>query len=180
MPLVTCSDCRNDVSDRAFTCPHCGRPLRPNNFCGYEYRSETTLFGWPLIHIATGMDPLTGRKRVARGIIAVGDVAVGGLAVGGLAIGGIALGGCALGVVALGGAALAVLLAVGGAAVGGIALGGLAIGGVAVGGGAFGYYALGGGAFGVYSLGGNAHDPEAIEFFRDWLGPWVDSLWQRG
>jgi serine/threonine protein kinase len=28
---------------------------------GYEYRSKTTLFGLPLVHIATGFDPRTGR-----------------------------------------------------------------------------------------------------------------------
>ncbi len=27
MPLKTCPDCSNEVSDRAETCPHCGYPL---------------------------------------------------------------------------------------------------------------------------------------------------------
>ncbi len=26
MPLITCPDCRQDVSDAAPACPHCGRP----------------------------------------------------------------------------------------------------------------------------------------------------------
>ena len=32
---------------------------------GYEYRSPRQIFGWPLVHIAKGIDPKTGRKRVA-------------------------------------------------------------------------------------------------------------------
>ena len=39
----------------------------------YEYRTKTTLFGWPLIHVATTLHPSTGRKRTAKGIIAVGS-----------------------------------------------------------------------------------------------------------
>jgi serine/threonine protein kinase len=148
-------------------------PAGMKRFLGYEYRSQRKLWGLPLLHIATGIDPLTGRMRVAKGIIALGNVAVGGLALGGLAIGGIALGGCALGFLALGGAALGVLLAVGGVAVGGIALGGLAIGGVALGGGAVGYYAFGDGAWGAHPFGGNVQDPQAREFLRRWLGEWV-------
>lgn len=27
MPLITCPDCGNEVSDRAPTCPHCGGPI---------------------------------------------------------------------------------------------------------------------------------------------------------
>ena len=38
----------------------------------YEYRSKTTLFGWPLLHVAIGVNPATGRKRSAKGIIALG------------------------------------------------------------------------------------------------------------
>src|SRR5262249_20814132 len=52
---------------------------------GFEYRSKRTLWGWPLVHLAWGIDPQTGRKRVARGIIAIGDLAIGGFALGGVA-----------------------------------------------------------------------------------------------
>lgn len=171
MTLISCPECGQSISDEAYSCPHCGKPMRrpPTAVVGYgyEYKSETTLFGWPLIHVAGGIDPETGRKRVACGIIAVGDIAVGGVAVGGLAFGGFAVGGVALGAVTLGGCSLGLLLAIGGAAV---SLG------VAVGGAAFGYYALGGGAFGPHGLGGNARDPDAIEFFAEWLGDWVRQL----
>jgi hypothetical protein len=172
MTLVPCPECAQQISDEAYSCPHCGKPLRKQvqYGYGYEYRSKETLFGWPLVHVATGIDPETGRKRIARGIIAVGDVAIGGVAVGGCALGGVAVGGCALGLVTLGGLSVALLLALGGAAIST---------GVAIGGGAIGYYAFGGGAIGPHALGGNWQDPEAVEFFSDWLGDWVRPLGQR-
>jgi hypothetical protein len=179
MALVNCIECGGRVSDQALACPHCGKPLRANPLYGREYRSEASLFGLPLLHIATGIDATTGRKRVAKGIIAIGDVAVGVLAVGGGAFGGIAVGGCALGLLSLGGVSLGLLLAIGGCAIGGIALGGLAVGGVALGGMAIGHYAMGGGAWGPHTLSSYGQDPEALDFFRDWLGPWVDT-WGRG
>jgi hypothetical protein len=133
---------------------------------GYEYRSKTTVFGWPLVHIATGMDPMTGKKRIAKGIIAMGDVAIGVVACGGCAFGGFALGGLAIGVFSIAGMAIGLLAAFGGGAIGGIAVGGGAFGVIAVGGGAVGYYATGGGAYGIHPLGGNVQDPVAKEFFE--------------
>jgi hypothetical protein len=76
---------------------------------GYEYRSEHELFGLPLIHITRGRDPYTGRRRVSKGIIAIGEVAVGLIAVGGVALGGIAIGGLGIGLLAIGGLALGVM-----------------------------------------------------------------------
>jgi hypothetical protein len=135
---------------------------------GFEYRSKTMLFGLPLLHIATGTDPVTGRRRVAKGIIAMGDIARGVLAFGGMSMGIVAFGGCAIGVVSIGG------LAMGVASLGGLALsllfayGGFAVAPIAVGGFAFGYYATGGAAFGVHAHGGNVRDPMARDFFRNW------------
>jgi zinc-ribbon domain len=172
MALTRCPECDQEISDQALMCPHCGLSMRAKTLYGYEYRSRATLWGLPLVHVATGVDSLTGRRRVARGIIAIGERAVGVLAIGGGAIGAIAIGGGAIGIIALGGAAIGGLLALGGAAIGAVALGGAAIGAVAVGGGAFGYYAFGGGAGGVHPLGGNIQDPEAAAFFRQWLGSW--------
>jgi hypothetical protein len=159
MALTSCPECEGDVSDQALACPHCGYPIRGGY--GYEYRSERELFGLPLVHIVSGhgIDPATGRIRVAKGIIAVGPVAVGGLALGGAAFGVVSLGGMALGLLALGGVGIGVLLA----------MGGLAVGFVAVGGAAIGYYALGGGVVGVHTLGGNAQDPNMLEYFRRWF-----------
>jgi hypothetical protein len=160
MAMIQCPECDREISERAMMCPHCGYPVR--EAFGYEYRSEREFLGLPLVHIVSGrgVDPATGGIRVAKGIIAVGPIAVGVLALGGLSFGVLSFGGLAVGLIALGGGAVGALLA----------LGGMAIGLVAIGGGAIGYYALGGGVLGVHALGGNAQDPNAIEFFRRWLG----------
>ncbi len=157
MPLLKCPDCNNDISGKAVICPHCGAAGR-GFFWAFEYRSKKMLFGLPLVHIVWGpaFNPITGKMRIAKGIIAIGGIAVGVLAMGGLAFGVIALGGAAVGLAALGGAALGIILAIGGFAVGFVALGGAAIG----------YYAVGGGAWGIHTLSGNAGDTRVLEFFR--------------
>lgn len=157
MTLIKCPECKNDISDNAVICPHCGNA--GNRFLfGYEYRSEKMLFGLPLVHIVLGpaFNPATGKIRVAKGIIAVGGIAFGFLAMGGMAFGAISLGGVAVGLAALGGCALGV----------GLALGGLAIGFIAMGGMAIGYYAIGGVAWGIHALGGNVRDRQLLDFFK--------------
>ena len=169
MSLIECPECNNEISDKALMCPKCGLPMA-GGWCGYEYRSEASLFGLPLVHIATGINLSTGRPRIAKGIIAIGNIAVGGLALGGLSFGVVSFGGLALGLIALGGAAVGLLLA----------LGGLAVGLIAIGGGAIGYYALGGGAWGAHPLGGNIQDPQAVEFFKHYLGSWIEQFQRAG
>ena len=123
---------------------------------GYEYKSETTIAGWPLLHICAGIDPLTMRPGVARGIIAIGDMAVGVLAIGGFACGLITIGGMSLGM----------LLAIGGAAVGlGFSIGGFAVGSIAIGGVAVGF---------AYALGGVAVGPGVVERlpYAGWSARW--------
>lgn len=139
---------------------------------GSEYRSRAALFGIPLLHVAFGIDPRTGKKRIARGIVAFGDVAIGAFACGGFAMGGVALGGVAIGLVSLAGMALGLALAIGGMAFGGLAFGGLAVGGVAIGGGAIGWYAAGGGGVGMHGLFGDHQDPAAVAFFESWVDQW--------
>lgn len=149
-------------------------PANLRNAFGHEYKSKTTIFGLPLVHIATGIDPATGKKRVAKGIIAIGDVAVGVIAIGGVAMGGFATGGLSFGVLSLGGLSLGIVVAIGGCAVGGVlAFGGLAIGSVALGGLAIGYYAFGGGAFGMHTMSGAGIDPEAERLFMPWAMRWT-------
>jgi len=128
---------------------------------GYEYKSSTTIGGWPLVHVCSGIDPVTMRPRVARGVVAIGNLAVGGLAIGGLACG----------LFTIGGASLGLLMAVGGAALGlGVSLGGFAVGFVAIGGAAVGFiYAIGGGAFGPAVIDGMRCDEAARDFARRWL-----------
>lgn len=63
----------------------------------YEYRSRLKIGALPLVHIVRGVDPSTGTRPPAIGVIAVGQVAIGVIAVGQLAVGGIAVGQAALG-----------------------------------------------------------------------------------
>jgi len=115
---------------------------------GYEYKSKRTLFGWPLLHVADGIDPATGEVRRARGIVAIGGTATGvfafggrayGLvAFGGIAVGGLAVGGISAGLVSIGGLTLALLLALGGLAIAPVAIGGIGVGFLVVAGKAFG------------------------------------------
>jgi hypothetical protein len=128
----------------------------------YEYTSSLTIGGLPLLHVCAGIDPITMRPRIARGVIAIGNIAVGVLAIGGLACG----------VVTLGGASIGLLLAVGGAALGlGVSVGGLAIGSIAIGGFAAGFlYAIGGVAVGPAVIDARTCDRAVIEFARRWFG----------
>lgn len=129
---------------------------------GYEYRSAAQIASWPVVHICSGIDPVTQRPRVAKGVIAIGNIAVGA----------VALGGVACGLVAFGGVSVGLLLALGGAALGtGVSIGGLAVGAVSFGGAAVGYvYAFGGGAVAPAVIDGRRCDPAAWEFIRQWLG----------
>ena len=143
---------------------------------GREYRSTTTLFGLPLVHVATGIDPTTGGLRIAKGIIAVGHVAVGMIAVGGVAVGGVTLGGVSLGILSLGGLSVGALLAIGGCALGGgLSFGGLAVSTIAVGGMAVGYYAIGGGTAGVHTLSPAHVDPEVEKLLTPWAMDWAQA-----
>ena len=138
----------------------------------YEYRSKATLFGWPLLHVATGVDPATGRKRHAKGIIAVGcqprgviafgDCAVGVIACGIFGYGLISISVVAVGLIAWGSVAAGVL----------VAMGGLAVAPIAIGGAAFGWYANGAIVWGKHTLGPQVSDPLATQFFS----PYVSNL----
>ena len=86
----------------------CRTCIQQRAVMGFEYRSRLAVGGWPLIHVCMGVDPITMRPRVVRGLLfALGGAAVGlGLSIGGFAIGSVAIGGAAVGIVhAMGGAA---------------------------------------------------------------------------
>jgi hypothetical protein len=94
------------------------------NTSPFEFKSQASLFGLPLIHVNTG-----GRysNRTAKGFIAVGDIAMGVISIGGVSFGLVALGGIGIGIIGIGGIGIGVLAA------GGVAVGIQAFGGVAVG-----------------------------------------------
>ncbi len=182
----------NDAS----RCPECGRPLVEvlvrktaafNTVRAVRIRSEVTVFGLPLYHVAFGPRLEHGERfGLARGVVALGDVAVGGVAIGGSAFGVIALGGAAFGLASIGGMSVGLLGALGGCAIGGVAVGGGAVGVCASGGGAAGIVAQGGGAYGIYARGPGAsgthviapnrgiNDPAAVEMFKS-LAPIMGS-----
>ena len=107
----------------------------------YEYKSKTTIFGIPLVHIHLGH----GFYK-ARGIIAVGTIAKGILSAGVVSMGILSLGAISFGLLSVGAFALGLLLAVGAISIGTVAIGGLALGILAIGGCALGVYSIGGAA----------------------------------
>lgn len=78
-------------------------------FSGFEYRSKEEINGWPLIHINIGANPETGRTRVAKGVVAIGNTAYGVVSIGGAAFGVVTLGGFGLGIVSLAGFAAGII-----------------------------------------------------------------------
>jgi hypothetical protein len=77
--MKPCRECGHEVSEQAFTCPNCGAPQPAGekwDGWGFEYKSEATLFGWPLLHIS--FKYRANRRPVpARGIIAIGQFGLG-------------------------------------------------------------------------------------------------------
>jgi hypothetical protein len=133
MTTLPCRDCSVPVSLDAVTCPHCGAPRparREWTGEGYEWKSATTIAGWPLVHVAFGIDR-EGKVRIARGIVAIGQRAIGGLAIGILALGVVSCGVVCAGVTSFGVVAGALVLACGVNAVAPIAFGVVAAGVVA-------------------------------------------------
>jgi hypothetical protein len=77
--MKICRDCNHTVSEQAFSCPGCGAPYPARekwDGWGFEYRTETQLFGLPLVHISFKYRP--NRVPVpARGIFAIGQFGIG-------------------------------------------------------------------------------------------------------
>lgn len=106
----------------------------------YEYKSKTKIGKLPLVHVNVGRG-----KRVAKGVIAIGNISVGVISLGVISCGIISFGVLALGLLCIAVASLGLI------SIGAIAFGGLAIGGIAIG-----YLATGGVAVGIYAVGGVA------------------------
>ena len=104
----------------------------------YEYKSEKTFMGLPLVHINFGLKPVR-----AKGVIAIGNAAQGIIAIG--IVG--------LGVITLAPVGVGLLLALGAIVVGGMALGSLAVGVIAGGAVSVGVFTMGAVAIGQFSFG---------------------------
>lgn len=104
----------------------------------YEYKSEKTFMGLPLVHVNLGLKPVR-----AKGVIAIGNAAQGIIAIG--IVG--------LGVITLAPIGVGLLLAIGALVVGGMALGSLAVGLIAGGAISVGVFTMGAVAVGQFSFG---------------------------
>ena len=61
--------------------------LYPTGVYFAEFKSHSTFLGLPLVHYTRGICPETGKRIVAKGVIAIGRLATGILAVGQLGLG---------------------------------------------------------------------------------------------
>ena len=104
----------------------------------YEYKSQKSWRGLPLVHVHIGIRPVR-----AKGVIAIGNIAQGIVAIG--IVG--------MGVITFAVAGVGLLLAIGSIAVGGIALGSLAVGIIAMGALCVGIFTMGAIAVGQFSYG---------------------------
>jgi len=150
------------------------RYLYPTGARFAEFKSHATFLGWPLIHYTFGKCPETGRRIVAKGVIAVGRLAIGMIAIGHASMGLVAIGQLAIGIGFGLGQAATGIAAIGQIALGvNLGLGQIATGYVAIGQFAAGEYALGQLGFGTHVLSPKRADPEAIRFFKSILDLWT-------
>ena len=74
-----CRECQHKVSEQAFSCPNCGAPYPAKekwDGWGFEYKSNASFLGLPLLHISFKYKP--NRFPVpAKGIFAIGQFACG-------------------------------------------------------------------------------------------------------
>jgi len=163
--LTRCPDCGGEISSRAHFCPHCGAPYgKPASSqyvvpdWGYEWKSQVDVFGIPLIHVAVGRK--SGKLRVAKGIIAIGQFGIGLITIAQFGVGFV----FGFGQFIFGAAVIAQF-----AAGVGFGLGQFATGYIAVGQMVFGVYGLAQLGLAKYLWTAKHHDPEAMAFFRNLL-----------
>jgi len=91
--MKPCRECKHEISEQAVVCPNCGVPYPAKekwDGWGFEYKSKTTFFGLPLVHISFKYRP-SRRPVPARGVIAIGQFACGIITVSQFGIGVISL-----------------------------------------------------------------------------------------
>lgn len=122
---------------------------------GFEWRSQATFHGWPLVHVAFGKDA-NGKIRVAKGWIAIGQFAIGMIAFAQFGVGILFGGGqFILGLSAIAQFALAFFLGIGQFATGYYAIGQIVLA----------YYGIAQSGFATYLWSSHRKDPEAKEAF---------------
>jgi len=77
--MKPCRECEHAVSEQATFGPNCGAPYPAKDKWdghGFEYKSQASIFGLPLLHVSFKYRP--DRVPVpAKGIIAIGQFAIG-------------------------------------------------------------------------------------------------------
>ena len=77
--MKPCRECKHQISEQAFSCPHCGAPYPAKESWtgwGVEYKSKLAIAGLPLLHVAFKYK--TNRMPVvAKGVIAIGQFGCG-------------------------------------------------------------------------------------------------------
>jgi hypothetical protein len=162
MSMTSCTECGNSLSDQAQICPHCGCPVPGNapaeirRYRGFEWRTQAEILGYPLVHIAFGRHPETGKWMIAKGIIAIGQFALGLITIAQFGVGFLfGFGQCVAGYIAVGQAAFGIYFGLGQLATGYTAIGQMALGNMVA-------AQLG---FGKYLLTPEIKDPEAVAYF---------------
>jgi hypothetical protein len=148
------------------------RFLYPGGDLFEEFTAHQHYLGLPLVHYTRGKCPETGKRVVARGVIAVGRLAVGVVAIGQASAGLIAVGQLAVGLLFGLGQATTGLLALGQVAVAAaVGVGQVATGSVAIGQVGLGRYVLAQVGYGPHVWDMRAASPVAKQFFRSFI-PW--------
>ena len=125
-----------------------------------EFKSHMKIGTLPLVYVTSGINPETGKRLWAKGVIAIGRKAVGIIAIGQLAIGVISIGQLSISLlIALGQLSIAGLFSAGQAAVAPVVIGQFAVG----------YYALGQFGIGRFVLSTTVRNQQAIGFFKSLL-----------
>jgi hypothetical protein len=81
--MKPCRECGQNVSEQAIACPNCGAPYPTKekwDGFGFEYKSEATLLGLPILHVS--FKYRANRRPVpAKGVIAIGQFACGAVTI---------------------------------------------------------------------------------------------------